>query len=160
MDVKARLDQAIAAARAGRKEEARRLLESVLNIDERNEQAWLWLSGVVDSQEERIVCLENVLTINPDNEMARKGLAALRAAPVADEIAPPDVSQGTVEHQSPTEGLESPTPASALEAEASDGEVSDDHDKRVFILITLVLVLVLICTVISILAFVILSPLG
>lgn len=49
-----------------------------LKQDERNETAWLWLSGAVDNDEERAICLENVLTINPANERARRGLEELR----------------------------------------------------------------------------------
>lgn len=50
----------------------------VIEVDERNEQAWLWLSGVVDTDEDRLICLENVLTLNPDNVRARAGLKWLQ----------------------------------------------------------------------------------
>jgi len=66
--------QAVAAYKAGRKEEARDLLLEAVDRDERNEQAWLWLSATVDSLEEQQICLENVLSINPSNDRARKGL--------------------------------------------------------------------------------------
>ena len=72
------LRRGIAAAKAGRKEEAHEVLFQVVKLDERNEQAWLWLSGVVDSTEERQICLENVLAINPANARARAGLDWLR----------------------------------------------------------------------------------
>ncbi len=68
------LRQGIAAARAGRKEEAREALLQVVELDEQNEQAWLWLSSTVDSAEEKRICLENVLTINPGNTHAQAGL--------------------------------------------------------------------------------------
>ncbi len=68
------LQQAIAAARAGDKVTARRLLIEVTELDERSEEAWLWLSGVVDDLEEMRICLENVLEINPNNERARQGV--------------------------------------------------------------------------------------
>jgi tetratricopeptide (TPR) repeat protein len=71
------LTQGIAAARAGRKDEARQKLMLVVELDEENEQAWLWLSGVVESNADRRVCLENVLTINPTNAAAQKGLRLL-----------------------------------------------------------------------------------
>jgi len=63
-----------AAAQAGRAEEARRALLRVTELDERSEQAWLWLSGVVETFDERRICLENVLAINPDNAHAQAGL--------------------------------------------------------------------------------------
>lgn len=50
----------------------------LLQTDERNERAWLWLSAVVDTDAERMNCLEKVIAINPDNQHALRGLAALR----------------------------------------------------------------------------------
>ncbi len=72
------LQVGIAAAKAGRTEEARRHLLQALEADEHDVQAWLWLSGVVDDLDERQICLENVLAIHPGNEMAQKGLAILQ----------------------------------------------------------------------------------
>jgi hypothetical protein len=72
------LKQGFAACKAGRNAEARKLLTQVLEQDERNEKAWLWLTGVVDTDEERTTCLENVLAINPNNEVAQRGMKALR----------------------------------------------------------------------------------
>ena len=73
------LKQGIAALNAGRKAEARNLLMQVVQQDERNEMAWLWLSGAVDTHQERRTCLENVLAINPNNGIARRGLGSLIA---------------------------------------------------------------------------------
>ena len=78
-DIDALLKQGIAAVKRGDKENGRILLMKLLEMDERNEQAWLWLSGAVEDKEERIICLENVLAINPDNELAQKGLARFGA---------------------------------------------------------------------------------
>jgi tetratricopeptide (TPR) repeat protein len=71
------LRQGIAAAKAGQREHARDLLMRVVEQDEENGLAWLWLSGVVDSLDDREVCLENVLSIDPDNTLARNGLELL-----------------------------------------------------------------------------------
>lgn len=76
-EVKGLVQAGIAAAKAGEREKARDLFLQVIASDERNELAWLWLSGVVQTDEERRVCLENVLAINPDNRVAQKGLAKL-----------------------------------------------------------------------------------
>lgn len=73
----------IAAAKAGRTQEARQALLQVTELDERNELAWLWLSGVVESLDDRRVCLESVLAINPGNAFAQAGLRWLdRRSPV------------------------------------------------------------------------------
>lgn len=74
-DVEALLREGITAVKNGNKEYGRKLLMQVLDVDDRNEKAWLWLSGAVATPEERILCLENVLAINPDNQTAQKGLA-------------------------------------------------------------------------------------
>ena len=76
-DTNTLLQQGIALAKAGRHEEARELLLQVIDQDERNETAWLWISGVVDNDEDRGIALENVLQINPNNEWAKRGLQIL-----------------------------------------------------------------------------------
>jgi tetratricopeptide (TPR) repeat protein len=68
------LAEGIARVKAGQREQARELLLRVVGRDERNVQAWLWLSGVVESDEDRRVALENVLTLDPQNAVARAGL--------------------------------------------------------------------------------------
>ncbi len=82
--------QGVAAVRAGDKAKARELLGKVVELDQVHEQAWLWLSAAVDSNGERVLCLQNVLTINPKSEAAIKGLQQL-GAPVPDAARPPAV---------------------------------------------------------------------
>src|SRR5512136_789715 len=72
------LREGIAAAKAGQHERARDLLVRVVEEDEENLQAWLWLSGVMDGLDDKEVCLENALELDPTNEAARKGLAWVR----------------------------------------------------------------------------------
>jgi tetratricopeptide (TPR) repeat protein len=68
----------IAAAKSGQRERAYDLLVRVVEADQENVQAWLWLSSVVDGLDDKEICLENVLALDPGNEVARKGLAWLR----------------------------------------------------------------------------------
>lgn len=91
MDTANLLQQGIATAKAGNKAEARALLMKLIEIDERNEQGWLWLAGVVEAPDDMRTCLENVLALNPDNKQARKGLAWLdqRHGPVKAERVDP-----------------------------------------------------------------------
>ena len=69
------LREGIAAIKAGQDERARELLIRVVACDEGNAQAWLWLSSVAESLEDRKVCLENVIEIDPDSTAAHEGLA-------------------------------------------------------------------------------------
>ncbi|MBE9506618.1 MAG: hypothetical protein IMY86_01085, partial [Chloroflexi bacterium] len=84
------LEQGIEAARTKEKKRARDLLVRVIELDQRNEKAWLWLSSVAETLADKEVCLENVLIINPDNTYAAMGLQHLRRQP-QDESAPPSM---------------------------------------------------------------------
>jgi len=76
-NVDAMVREAIRAYKAGQKAEAHALLLKATELDQMHEQAWMWLSAVVDTPEDQRICLENVIYINPDNENARRGLALL-----------------------------------------------------------------------------------
>jgi tetratricopeptide (TPR) repeat protein len=76
------LAEGIARAKAGERERARELLLRVVRRDERNAQAWLWISSVVEGPEDRRVALENVLAIEPENTLARAGLDWLDRQPL------------------------------------------------------------------------------
>lgn len=89
------LRDGIAAAQAGRRKEARELLLRVVEVNEASEQAWLWLSSVVDSDEDRLIALENVLALNPDNVQARAGLKWLTQQGAGAEAAPEPVRQAS-----------------------------------------------------------------
>ncbi|TET50293.1 MAG: hypothetical protein E3J64_08420, partial [Anaerolineales bacterium] len=69
------LEQGIAALRAGDTAKARHHLSLAVQRAPRDEKAWLWLSGAMDSDEERLKCLKRVLSINPANVAAQRGVA-------------------------------------------------------------------------------------
>lgn len=71
------LQEGIDAARAGHDPRARDLLLQVLEQEPSNVRAWLWLSGVVDTPGEQELCLEQVISIDPDHSAARRGLVHL-----------------------------------------------------------------------------------
>jgi hypothetical protein len=89
--------QGVAAIRAGDKAKARELLTEVVQKDQLHEQAWLWLSAAVTDKDEQILCLQNVLTINPGSELAQRGLRKLGALPPEPEPAAPPPSEPTPE---------------------------------------------------------------
>lgn len=75
------LQEGIQAAKRGDNQEAQQLLRQTLEFNPRNIAAWLWLSSVVDTDQERRECLESVLAIDPDHQAARYGLTQLLEAP-------------------------------------------------------------------------------
>ncbi|PDW00218.1 hypothetical protein A9Q02_10370 [Candidatus Chloroploca asiatica] len=70
-------ERGVAAARADNRRVAAGFLTRALRLDPRNESAWLWLSGVLDDPHERAFCLRSVLTLNPHNTHAQRGLRLL-----------------------------------------------------------------------------------
>lgn len=76
-DAKEILQFGIEAARDGNREEARNLFTLLTKQDPNNIQAWLWLAGVSDNPTQRRNALERALQIDPQNEMALRGLRAL-----------------------------------------------------------------------------------
>ena len=82
------LTRGIAAARAGDKSTARRLLTQAVRRAPDSEAAWLWLSSVLDTPQGRAFCLRRVLEVNPQNLAAQKGLAALESSLSAPAVLP------------------------------------------------------------------------
>ncbi len=78
------LTEAIAAVRSGDNTHARELLTRLIRVDSSNPEYWLWLSTVVESERERIYCLQSVLKQDPTNRAALRGLAILGAKQPSD----------------------------------------------------------------------------
>jgi len=73
-----KLIEAQEALQRGERMHARKLARQVLLADPRNEQAWLMMARLVDTQQQVVDCLEHVLTINPQNVSASRALKAIR----------------------------------------------------------------------------------
>lgn len=76
-DLNAQLQQAIALARSGSRDDARALLESIVSDNPNLETAWLWLASVSDDKTERIGYLKQALAINPHNPTTQQAYAQL-----------------------------------------------------------------------------------
>ncbi len=74
-----RLLDAIDLLKAEQREDARALLRGLIQEDSDFEDAWLWMSVAVDSLDESMVCLDNVLRINPKNPEAVHAYSRIRA---------------------------------------------------------------------------------
>lgn len=85
--------QAIRLARQGDRRQARDLFIALVDEDEGNELAWLWLVDLVDDPADQIIALENALSLNPGNLKARQRLRQLQADhEVAPDPEPPPPS--------------------------------------------------------------------
>ncbi len=135
------LQQGISALKTGRKAQARALLVQVVEQDKNNEQAWLWLSGAVDSDAERRACLEQVLSINPRNDVVQAGAAARppgAAAPLSPQAA-----------LAPLARLPSPTGVSAFDATGNPARPSAAPTRRFNWLLGLGVALALLASALS-----------
>lgn len=83
-----KLQQAIVAARAGRKREAQLLLAQLLQDNPQEVHAWYLLSLLVESPEKQRAYLGKVLALDPDHEKARQQLSGLqKVTPIENEDA-------------------------------------------------------------------------
>lgn len=73
--------QGINAARAKQQDQARQLFQNAIRLDPQNETAWAWMSTVAKDNRERLFCFQELLKINPNNEVAHKGLKQLGVDP-------------------------------------------------------------------------------
>lgn len=73
------LQEAVEAGQKGEYERARKLLLKLLRLDNREPLYWLLMSTAVESREERIYCLQNVLFLDPENSAAKHDLELLGA---------------------------------------------------------------------------------
>lgn len=69
----------IKAAQDGNRAEARQLLLRVTDAEPDNENAWLWLASISEYPEELLIFLNNVLSINPENERALEWAKATKS---------------------------------------------------------------------------------
>lgn len=79
---------AVEALRRGNKPRAKELLTLLLKSDQNNPVYWIWLSAAVDTQKERIYCLQTALQLDPENATAKRGLILLGALAPDETIQP------------------------------------------------------------------------
>ena len=81
-------EQGIAAAKAGRKDEARKLLSQAAELNPRDAQAWLFLASVTDNRKSRLLALRHVLEIERITRWPAGGRAWASLRPNAATSAP------------------------------------------------------------------------
>jgi hypothetical protein len=67
----------VRAAKSGERDAARVMLEKVYAQDSRNISVLLWLAKVARTSDERETYLQRVLSIDPNNAIAKKGLSQI-----------------------------------------------------------------------------------
>ena len=72
-------EDASQAIQTGDKSKAKFVLRKVLEIDEHSEHDWWTLYGIVDSNDERIECLEKIILANPEDIGAREALRIFKS---------------------------------------------------------------------------------
>ena len=72
------LRDAIMAVRIGNRDQALVLLLQAVEQEPHNEEAWLWLSRMVDTDAQRIECLRRMIEINPGNQAAQTDIERLQ----------------------------------------------------------------------------------
>ncbi len=90
-ELEALMEQAIAHVNSGDLEQGRAMLERVLEEDPRNDQAWVWLSGCVEGEMQRRICLQQALKANPENQAALDGMKLLEGELVQASDVPPSL---------------------------------------------------------------------
>lgn len=95
------LQEAIGAVYKGEKVRARDLLTRLLKNDQANPVYWLWMSTVVDTQKERVYCLQEVLKRDPHNEAARRGLVMAGELPPDQNAPAPEMKRRNWQVQLP-----------------------------------------------------------
>ncbi len=81
------------AAKQGDNARAHDLFRQAIEIDPYHEQVWLWLASVVETDEDRRVCFENVLELNPTHPAARKQLNKLDQMMLEEAMSPDNAAQ-------------------------------------------------------------------
>lgn len=82
------LQQAIDAVKRGDRKTAKDLLTRLIRTDQNNATYWVWMSAAMDTQKERIYCLQTALKLDPNNVAAKRGLVLHGALPPDDSIPP------------------------------------------------------------------------
>jgi tetratricopeptide (TPR) repeat protein len=79
---------AVSALREGDKARAKDVLTRLLKTDQNNATYWVWMSAAVETNKERIYCLQTALKFDPENTSAKRGLILLGAIPPDESIQP------------------------------------------------------------------------
>jgi hypothetical protein len=116
-----KLQEAIAQIKSGDNKAGYRLLVEVIKANPKGknaETAWLWMSVIVTDPKKKRQSLETVLTLNPDNETAKKRLAQLNSLSQVSETRQTDETPPKLSNQEEIATKKCPFCAETIKAEA------------------------------------------
>ncbi len=122
------LDEAIAAARSGHRDDATRMLRQIVAEDPFTVDGWIWLGGVATDPREQRSALEHALTIAPQNQRAQQGLSWLRQTHPDIFNTPSSPAEGPT---TPLESVAAQPPSQAMVYEPTDQSHSS-HTSTVY----------------------------
>ncbi|MFO7538267.1 MAG: hypothetical protein R6X32_09435 [Chloroflexota bacterium] len=96
-----KLQEAVAAARAGETETAQRLLAGLLLENPDEVHAWFLLSHLVESESKQIAYLKKVVALDPTHAKARQRLKQVQPSPMPAGTTSPMPAETTTEDVSP-----------------------------------------------------------
>lgn len=82
------LQHAIEAIRQEKFAQAKEILTKLLQADQNNPTYWIWLSAAMETQKERLYCLQTAYKLDPSDAAARRGLLLMGALPPDELITP------------------------------------------------------------------------
>jgi tetratricopeptide (TPR) repeat protein len=82
------LEQAIESIRQGKFAQSKDLLTRLLRTDQNNATYWVWMSATMETQKERLYCLQMAYKIDPANAAARRGLIMMGALNPTESLTP------------------------------------------------------------------------
>ncbi|MCX6065556.1 MAG: tetratricopeptide repeat protein, partial [Chloroflexi bacterium] len=82
------LQQAMESIRQEQFAQARTILTNLIRTDQQNPDYWVWLSAAMETQKERLYCLQTAFKLDPTHAAARRGLILMGALAPDDSIQP------------------------------------------------------------------------
>jgi tetratricopeptide (TPR) repeat protein len=103
--------EAVEALRQGKKSLAKEKLTLLLKAEQENATYWVWMSAAVDTNKERIYCLQTALKLDPENAAAKRGLRLFGALPPDEKVEPFPVNRPRAWEQKVVLANEQPGPS-------------------------------------------------
>ena len=82
------LEQAVRFIGEGNYPKAKELLTGLLKDDQNNVTYWVWMSAAMETQKERLYCLQMAYKMDPNNTAAQRGLVLMGALPPDESLTP------------------------------------------------------------------------